>query len=72
MQEHVCNIHGIVTMLLVCTAYSIENFPSLVIRTKYEKKMYDSIQCNATQIVHIVYSGFIVNQGVRPLPFEPI
>src|SRR5260221_13153620 len=43
VQEHVCNIHGIVTMLLVCTAYRIENFPSLVIRTKYEKKMWSNL-----------------------------
>jgi len=34
--------------------------------------LYDFIQSQTTQIVHIVYSGSIVNQGVRPLPFEPI
>jgi len=32
----------------------------------------DFIQGRAKEIVHIVYSGSIVNHGVRPLPFEPI
>jgi hypothetical protein len=35
-------------------------------------KLYDFIQSQAKEIVHIVYSGSIVNQGARPLPFEPI
>ncbi len=34
--------------------------------------LYEFFQSQAKQIVHIVYSGSIVNQGVRPLPFEPI
>jgi hypothetical protein len=34
--------------------------------------LHDFKQSRAKEIVHIVYSGFIVNQGVRPLPFEPI
>ncbi len=34
--------------------------------------LYDFIQSQAKEIVHIVYSGSIVNHGVSPLPFEPI
>jgi len=34
--------------------------------------LHDFVQSQAKEIVHIVYSGSIVNQGVRPPPFEPI